>query len=653
MTSDRFASVANYVGGIDLISTDVFDTLLLRTNTSERLRIMQGERFFSRLLASRGWRVADHLLVNARIQSQRLAFRALTVGGAGEVRLSDIVARQLSLLGLPRFLTDERLAIEVQVEKTSLLANKSLANVLRAHRRAGLRLVAVSDTTLSSQALGELIRHFHGPDLIDCIYSSADYGLTKRQGDLFLAVAQAEGVRLNRILHVGDDLHADAQSPSARGISVIHAPRPAYRRYTRMANGALAAALQLASRKISVRKRAQPAPEDADVFGQLVLGPIVAQFCLLIWLYAAQVEAHDRAALLFCARGGVGIREVFERLLSKLCLPLSLQRENVMISRLVAARAALLARRDSALEELSREFRENSFADVATALGGRRYQLSENWHRPFQSGRFLELLFGVTGNEVLTDIQEQNALFLRHFAELRGDATRIVLCDTGLYGSTQRLLASAFPEIRIETIQFARANYKGHGEEHFPRLAGLVVEQNYYSPVNVRSCVLRYWHLIESLFEPAVPSVRSFAKDGHDKVIANCGDIRFGSVDPSLENDLLSGVLKYIDSLPADGGAIVLSDAEIAWLGLKKAITRPSPAELRCLEVGSRSVDFGRSEVIGVLSPVQPMARMKTLASLRHQLWREGTVAREFPVLKFALLPMIESLHSLRAVLAR
>ena len=120
-----------------------------------------------------------------------------------------------------------------------------------------------------------------------------------------------------------------------------------------------------------------------------------------------------------------------------------------------------------------------------------------------------------------------------------------------------------------------------------------------------------------------------------------------------MENDLLSGVLKYIDSLPADGGAIVVRDAEIAWLRLKKAITRPSPAELQCLEVGNRSVDFGRSEVIGVLSPVQPMARMKKLASLRHQLWREGTVAREFPVLKFALLPMIESLHSLRAVLAR
>src|SRR5438046_1403311 len=84
-------------------------------------------------------------------------------------------------------------------------------------------------------------------------------------------------------------------------------------------------------------------------------------------------------------------------------LPLSLQRDNVMISRLVAARVAVSARRDSALEELSREFRENSFADVATALGGRSYRLSENWHRPFQSGRFLELLFGVTGNEVLTD----------------------------------------------------------------------------------------------------------------------------------------------------------------------------------------------------------------------------------------------------------
>jgi FMN phosphatase YigB (HAD superfamily) len=656
MTSDQFANLADLAGGIDLISTDVFDTLLLRKGNCERSRIMQGERLFSNLLAAQGWHIDADLLVSARIEAQRLAFRALTVRGAGEVRIADIITRQLGILGLPRCLTDERLNVEVQVEKASLVASKPLAAALRALRgrhNAGMRIVAVSDTTFSSRELGDLIRHFHGPQLIDQIYTSADFRRTKRDGDLFLAVAEAEKVSLNRVLHIGDDPHADVQTPSAHGISVFHAPRSRYHRYARMANGALTEARRLVSRRTRYWKATTPLAEDAHAFGQLVLGPIATQFCLLIWLYAAQVEALDQATLLFCARGGIGIREVFERVLARLGLPLAMPRENIMISRLVAARAALLARSDSALQELSREFRVNSFAEVANALGGRAYRLADKWQQPFSAHNFLKLLFGETGGEVLADIQTQNALFVRHFATLRGNATRIVLCDTGLYGSTQRLLASAFPEIGIESIQFARANYKGHGEEHFSKLAGLLVEQNYYSPFNVHSCVLRYWHLIESLFEPAIPSVRSFAEDGQGEVTANCGDIRSGSVDPALGNYLLSGALSYADALPINGGAVALGNAEVAWLRLKKAIARPTPADLRCLEIGGRSVDFGRSDVLRVLSVAQRKPWASKLTSLRDQLWREGAIAREFPVLKHALLPMLESVHSLRGVLAR
>jgi hypothetical protein len=253
----------------------------------------------------------------------------------------------------------------------------------------------------------------------------------------------------------------------------------------------------------------------------------------------------------------------------------------------------------------------------------------------------------------LADIQQQHALFVRHFDKLRGDAERIVLCDTGLYGSTQRLLASAFPELNIETIQFARANYKGHSEEHFSKTAGLLVEQNYYSVFNAHSCVLRYWHLIESLFEPRVPSVRMFSENGRGEVTANCGDVSFGSIDPSSGNSLLSGALSYVDALPIDGGAVALRDAEIAWVYLKRAITRPNPAELQCLDVDCRSVDFGRTDVARVLPAVQSKPWPSKLAAVRAQLWREGAIARDFPLLKYALLPMLESAYSLRGVFAR
>jgi|GEM_PF-585457 len=649
------ADLWNDVGRIKVLSTDVFDTLLLRNSVSERSRIVQGERLFSKAIAHAGWRIDADLLVEARLRAQRLAFRALNSWGGphGEVRLIEIINRQLTVLGLPASLAAERVRIELQVEKGSLIANEQVARILLAHRRTGTRVVAITDTTLSGRDVHELIQHFHGADLIDHVYSSADCRLTKREGSLFVAVAQAENVPLCDMVHVGDDPLADLQVPSTKGVTALHAPRPAYSRYLRSANGALTETYRFARSEMRATNLASPFSGDATSFGREILGPIVAQFCLMIWLYVVEAEQDHEPCLLFCARGGIGIREAFERIVMRLSLPLKVRRENIMISRLIAARSALLTRSRSALEELDREFRGDAFADVAMALGGSTYELSEEWQKPFRANSFLTLLNGSSGTRVLADIKQQNALFTRHFTQLTSGSDRVILCDTGLYGSTHRLLASGFPDVNLETLLFARSNYKGHGEEHFPRVTGLMVEQNLYGPLNVYSCVLRYWHLIESLFEPATPSVRFFAEDEQGEIRANCGDIRFGAIDLSALNLLLLGVLAYIDSLPKGGGAVVLRDAEVSWRRLKQAITRPTEAELRCLEVTGRSVDFGRPDVLRIFDVPANGLFLQKMMSLKAQLWREGAIAREFPFLKHALWPTLETAHFLRWLLAR
>jgi len=70
MRRNNLADLVNAADGIEVISTDVFDTLLLRTNRSERSRILKGERLFSDLLAHRGWHIRADLLVDARLQAQ-------------------------------------------------------------------------------------------------------------------------------------------------------------------------------------------------------------------------------------------------------------------------------------------------------------------------------------------------------------------------------------------------------------------------------------------------------------------------------------------------------------------------------------------------------------------------------------------------------
>jgi hypothetical protein len=115
------------------------------------------------------------------------------------------------------------------------------------------------------------------------VYSSADHALTKRDGDLFLVVAQAENVPLHRIVHIGDDL---CEHLRLKVSSFHHRPRRAYHRYLRSADGALTEAGRFVRRRARAAKATTPFDDNATLFGRHVFGPIVTQFCLPIWLYA-------------------------------------------------------------------------------------------------------------------------------------------------------------------------------------------------------------------------------------------------------------------------------------------------------------------------------------------------------------------------------
>lgn len=634
--------------GVELVSTDLFDTLLLRTLRSERARIIAGERSFARNLAEQGLPVSERWLVEARLEAQRLAYRALDMADRdGEVALRDVIGRQLAILGLPATLCETRLAIELAVEMESLRPNRQLAALLRRCRSRQQRVVAISDIGLPASALAALVAHVHGEEVLDKIYSSADLGLTKRRGELFHAVLAAEGIAAGRTLHIGDDRLADHAVPAALGLRTLLVPRSKLRRrLSRLHGGASELGRFIRTRSIRADAPLQPAG-DPRAFGREVMGPIVAEFCLAIWLYAAEAGKRGDAALLFCARGGLGIRAAFERVAARLSLPLAMPRENLMISRLVAARSAVMARSPAALDELGREFRGGSFADVAAALGGRRYELLPSWDETFVPERFFAMLDRPAGAVIAADIERQNALFRRHLAKASKGAKRLVLCDTGLYGSTQRLLAAGFPELSFETIQLARCNYKGLGTDHFPRVVGLAVERDRYSPFAVRSTVLRYWQLIESLFEPAIPSVRSFTEDADGEVGCNAGDIAFDAVDPAAGNPLLAGALAYIDSVAS--GPAIMADAARAWPRLRQAVTRPVEADLAALAIGERSVDFGRAGTVADGGTL-PAGTRSRLASIRARLWREGAIVRAFPRSRLPLLAAIEAFHALRGL---
>jgi len=53
------------------------------------------------------------------------------------------------------------------------------------------------------------------------VYVSSEYALTKRTGKLFKKVLELEGVKVNEVLHIGDNLRSDVIRPRLIGMKSL------------------------------------------------------------------------------------------------------------------------------------------------------------------------------------------------------------------------------------------------------------------------------------------------------------------------------------------------------------------------------------------------------------------------------------------------
>lgn len=209
----------------DMISVDLFDTLLLRGTEPMRTRWKGAARRSALLLNRHGNRISADAIVTSRAVATRAAMSMTNVlGGPEDVPLATIFASAAAMLGLQQTAVQVFLAAELAEERARLSLNRPLFDLLARHR-AGRRIVVTSDTNLSAQMLRGLLDHFEAPVRFDTIRTSADLGLTKQRGSIFPALVKHEGVLENRILHIGDDAVADVEMPSRYGIAPFHLQR--------------------------------------------------------------------------------------------------------------------------------------------------------------------------------------------------------------------------------------------------------------------------------------------------------------------------------------------------------------------------------------------------------------------------------------------
>lgn len=389
---------------------------------------------------------------------------------------------------------------------------------------------------------------------------------------------------------------------------------------------------------------------DAETFGRVALGPILAEFCLRLWLFEHFLKDDD-AVLLFCARGGLRLHLIYERFLAQTQLPQRLPHAHLMVSRLVAARTAFNPPSAGVLSELEREFSGQSMAEIAAALAQRDdLAMPSQWNAPFDKTVFTAILAANTPcvAELKKGVAEQDALFHAHLTACAGKHRHCVLVDTGLYGSTVRMLQEGIPDRQWSALQFARCNYKGLPTPHFPRTVGLSVESDWYKPWDNRTSALRFWQLIEACLEPDLSSVRTFAEglEGAPPY-ANLQVPGWKSLIEPKQPGLFTGVLTYIDSLNPGTLHEVTTHAGRAWQLLKTAVIWPNEQAVAILSLEDRSRDFGRTQLRAQFASLNAAS---LLEQIRESLWREGAVVRGFPRIGRLALPLIELTYAVRAL---
>jgi FMN phosphatase YigB (HAD superfamily) len=273
---------------IDLISVDVFGTILARTSDDDAAWRASSVAIWPVLFR-------HGIVFSGNIEQLRSQVEAALTADLLKQNQCPEFSHERSFEALLQYLgaggwagTEAKAlaAIEMEFEARLTRPVAPMAAWIAEQVAAGRRVIAVSDTRYSGEEVAELLRR-HKVHGIAKVYSSADRGFNKFSGKLFDVVLQEEKVSPGQILHSGDNLLSDYFPPAQRGLNVRHTPRPA------------------------VPPCSSPLPcapllpvdntDDGYRVGYETIGPVLVAFTRLL-LLRAQREGVERLA--FVARDG-------------------------------------------------------------------------------------------------------------------------------------------------------------------------------------------------------------------------------------------------------------------------------------------------------------------------------------------------------------
>ncbi|MDP2520912.1 HAD family hydrolase [Shimia thalassica] len=210
-----------------ILSLDVFDTLVLRDNSSELTRFFEiGGRMAKIVEAHTGNGVRQVDAFIARWLGTKATYRASRlVHGCREGSLSELHSTASKLLTGSDRLAEAFIEAELAYEVSRISPNPALVSYMERYRKVGGKVVLLTDMYMHAEQVSVLLEKLGvHPTAYDALISSADVKVSKASGKIFSLMEEEMNAGPDDFVHLGDSLRGDVSQPLRHRWQALHLP---------------------------------------------------------------------------------------------------------------------------------------------------------------------------------------------------------------------------------------------------------------------------------------------------------------------------------------------------------------------------------------------------------------------------------------------
>ena len=203
-----------------IISFDIWDTIIKRKCHPEEIKLHTANYImlkYNKNVKERYKDIYEILKLRDEIEAQ-ICQESKKQGKDEECRIKDVFQRLQEEIFVEKTddISEELVKEEIEQEKRCIFINPEILPIFEKYK--DLKMYCISDFYMSAENLKELLDYLNIPVKIEKIFSSADYLLNKRTGNLYKVAEEELGIKPEEHIHVGDNQYSDIEMANKLGI---------------------------------------------------------------------------------------------------------------------------------------------------------------------------------------------------------------------------------------------------------------------------------------------------------------------------------------------------------------------------------------------------------------------------------------------------